>query len=265
MIATALGTGPRVLLLDEPSAGIGAAELGRIADAILRLRERGLGLLVVEHNLRLVRTIADRVIVLDAAVRSPRALRRRSAPIPTCAPRTSGGARSDRLHSPAMKALAAAAAIAVTFALAGCGGNKSATSGRADRGRRSVLEAVGARREHRARRRAGREQMNQGDGIPVGTDRLHVKVKRYDNALSPRIAVANIRHAIADGAVAIVDEGTGVDASWERAKGGRHADRIVYQGAASLVDPKKRPNVFRIVPTDHGIAFRFAEYSPRST
>ena len=66
MIAVALGTGPRVVLLDEPSAGIGAAELSRIADAVLGLRDRGLGVLLVEHNLRLVRTVADRVTVLDA-------------------------------------------------------------------------------------------------------------------------------------------------------------------------------------------------------
>ena len=66
MIATAVATAPRVLLLDEPAAGIGPAELPRLAAAVASLRDRGLGLLVVEHNLRLVRTIADRVTVLDA-------------------------------------------------------------------------------------------------------------------------------------------------------------------------------------------------------
>jgi ABC-type branched-subunit amino acid transport system substrate-binding protein len=35
---------------------------------------------------------------------------------------------------------------------------------------------------------------------------------------------------------------------------------IVYQGGTGLVDPEERPNVFRIAPTDHGIAFRLAEY-----
>ena len=48
------------------------------------------------------------------------------------------------------------------------------------------------------------------------------KIKRYDTGLSARTAVANVRRAIADGAVAIVDEGTGVDASWRIA---RDADR----------------------------------------
>ena len=76
-----------------------------------------------------------------------------------------------------------------------------------------------------------------------------------------RRAVANVRHAIADGAVAIVDEGTGVDASWQRANARRRADRrsSTRAGATSWT-PQTRPNVFRIVPTDHGLAFRFAEY-----
>lgn len=66
MIAAALATQPRVLLLDEPSAGAAAADLERLAALILRLRDEGLAILLVEHNLRLVRSVADRVIVLDA-------------------------------------------------------------------------------------------------------------------------------------------------------------------------------------------------------
>ena len=61
-------------------------------------------------------------------------------------------------------------------------------------------------------------------------------------------------------AVAILDEGTGINASWRLA---RDADRpicITYQGGVDLVDPVERPNVFRIAPTDHGTAFRLAEY-----
>jgi branched-chain amino acid transport system permease protein len=66
MIAAALAARPRVLLLDEPSAGAAPAELARLAALIRRLRDRGLALLVVEHNLRLVRSVANRVVVLDA-------------------------------------------------------------------------------------------------------------------------------------------------------------------------------------------------------
>jgi branched-chain amino acid transport system ATP-binding protein len=66
MIASALATAPRILLLDEPSAGASSAELQRLAEILDRLRAEGLAVLAVEHNLRLVRRIADEVVVLHA-------------------------------------------------------------------------------------------------------------------------------------------------------------------------------------------------------
>jgi branched-chain amino acid transport system permease protein len=63
-LAAALATAPQVLLVDELAAGAGADELDSITQAIGRVRERGVALLVVEHNLGLVRRIADRVLVL---------------------------------------------------------------------------------------------------------------------------------------------------------------------------------------------------------
>jgi ABC-type branched-subunit amino acid transport system ATPase component len=65
-VAIALATQPGFVLLDEPTAGVGAAELPRLADAVLGLRDRGIGVLVVEHNLRFVQTVAARVTVLHA-------------------------------------------------------------------------------------------------------------------------------------------------------------------------------------------------------
>jgi branched-chain amino acid transport system ATP-binding protein/branched-chain amino acid transport system permease protein len=69
MIASALTTEPRVLLLDEPAAGGSAADLERLAELLRSLRDRGLGLLVIEHNLRFVRRVADLVTVLEAGRR----------------------------------------------------------------------------------------------------------------------------------------------------------------------------------------------------
>jgi ABC-type branched-subunit amino acid transport system substrate-binding protein len=103
-------------------------------------------------------------------------------------------------------------------------------------------------------------ELNGNGGVTAGGATVTFRVKRYDDGLSARTAVANVRSAIADGAVAIVTDGTGVDASWQRALNAGVPICIVHDGAASLVDPKRRPNVFRIAPTDHGIAFRFAEY-----
>lgn len=66
MLASALATDPRVLLLDEPSAGASSADLDRLALVLGRLRAEGFAVLAVEHNLRLVRRIADEVVVLNA-------------------------------------------------------------------------------------------------------------------------------------------------------------------------------------------------------
>jgi branched-chain amino acid transport system ATP-binding protein len=52
--------------VDELAAGAGTDELEAVAGAIERIRERGIAVLVVEHNLRLVRRVADRVLVLGA-------------------------------------------------------------------------------------------------------------------------------------------------------------------------------------------------------
>ena len=66
MLATAYATGASVLLVDEPTAGASHLEAERIADLLGSLRDEGLALLVVEHNVRLVQRIADQVLVLEA-------------------------------------------------------------------------------------------------------------------------------------------------------------------------------------------------------
>jgi ABC-type branched-subunit amino acid transport system ATPase component len=66
MLASALATQPRVLLLDEPAAGASSLELDRLVDLLETLRSKGLALLLIEHNLRFVRRVADQVTVLEA-------------------------------------------------------------------------------------------------------------------------------------------------------------------------------------------------------
>jgi branched-chain amino acid transport system ATP-binding protein len=68
MLAAAWAADPAVLLLDEPSAGAAAGDLEALAGLLDGLRADGLGILLVEHNLRLVRRVADRVVVLAAGV-----------------------------------------------------------------------------------------------------------------------------------------------------------------------------------------------------
>jgi branched-chain amino acid transport system ATP-binding protein len=64
-LARALATSPRLLMADEPAAGLNAAEVEKLLDRIARLRARGMTIVIVEHNMDLVMQVADRVIVMD--------------------------------------------------------------------------------------------------------------------------------------------------------------------------------------------------------
>jgi len=64
-IARALGLEPRLLILDEPTAGMVAREATAVVDLIARLRERGVTLMLIEHNMNVVMSASDRVVVLN--------------------------------------------------------------------------------------------------------------------------------------------------------------------------------------------------------
>jgi branched-chain amino acid transport system ATP-binding protein len=64
-IARALASKPNVLLLDEPAAGMNMTESMTLLDTIAKLKGGGITILLVEHNVRLVMGISDRVTVLD--------------------------------------------------------------------------------------------------------------------------------------------------------------------------------------------------------
>ena len=64
-IAIALAQNPRVLLLDEPAAGLSAGEKARLVEALRTLSGRGLTMVLVEHDMQFVGALAERVVVLD--------------------------------------------------------------------------------------------------------------------------------------------------------------------------------------------------------
>jgi branched-chain amino acid transport system ATP-binding protein len=67
-IARALATQPRLLLLDEPAAGMNPQEAVEMVQLISRIRERGLAILLIEHHMKVVMTISDEILVLDHGV-----------------------------------------------------------------------------------------------------------------------------------------------------------------------------------------------------
>jgi branched-chain amino acid transport system ATP-binding protein len=64
-IARALATRPRLFMLDEPAAGLNAAEVDFLLKRLEQIRQRGVTLIVVEHNMDLVMNVAQRVFVMD--------------------------------------------------------------------------------------------------------------------------------------------------------------------------------------------------------
>ncbi len=68
-IARALATGPQLLLLDEPAAGMNPIETAGLMQLIRKIRDRGVTVLLIEHHMSLVMGISDRVAVLDYGVK----------------------------------------------------------------------------------------------------------------------------------------------------------------------------------------------------
>ena len=68
-IARALVSAPKILLLDEPTAGMNPAETQGIVELIYKLRDLGHTIFVIEHKMRLVMTVSDRIIVLDHGIK----------------------------------------------------------------------------------------------------------------------------------------------------------------------------------------------------
>jgi ABC-type branched-subunit amino acid transport system ATPase component len=79
-LARALASDPSVLLLDEPAAGMSTGEADELMALIRNLRDRGLAILLVEHHIRVVMGVSDRVVVLNHGERiaegPPAAVRR---------------------------------------------------------------------------------------------------------------------------------------------------------------------------------------------
>jgi branched-chain amino acid transport system ATP-binding protein len=65
-IAVALAVNPKLLMIDEPAAGLNSSETEELSRIILNLRSRGLTIVLVEHDMKFVNTLCDRIFVLDS-------------------------------------------------------------------------------------------------------------------------------------------------------------------------------------------------------
>jgi branched-chain amino acid transport system ATP-binding protein len=63
-LGCALATDPKLMLLDEVAAGLNPVEIEQVTDLIRRIRDLGFTLLVVEHVMKLIMPVADRIVVL---------------------------------------------------------------------------------------------------------------------------------------------------------------------------------------------------------
>jgi len=63
-IARSLLLEPKLILLDEPTAALGVAQTAEVLDLIERVRDKGLGVVIISHNMEDVRAVADRIVVL---------------------------------------------------------------------------------------------------------------------------------------------------------------------------------------------------------
>jgi len=64
-IALAYGAGAKVLMLDEPAAGLGGEDMARLVDLLASLKEEGIALIVIEHHMDLIMSVTDEIVVLD--------------------------------------------------------------------------------------------------------------------------------------------------------------------------------------------------------
>jgi branched-chain amino acid transport system ATP-binding protein len=68
-VARALATEPKLILLDEPTSGLNDYEIGKFQDILLRVRDMGITMTIIEHHMKFIMGICDEIVVLNFGVR----------------------------------------------------------------------------------------------------------------------------------------------------------------------------------------------------
>jgi ABC-type branched-subunit amino acid transport system substrate-binding protein len=108
--------------------------------------------------------------------------------------------------------------------------------------------------------RLAADEVNKAGGIKVGGKTYGIKLESLDNDLSPSKSLDNIKKAVSDKAIAVIDDGYTVDATYQAALAAGLPILVDYDTNAQLIDPDKRPNVYRIAPADDAMAEHLAAY-----
>lgn len=64
-ISRAMALKPRLLIMDEPAAGLNSFEVSELSRLIMRIREKGISILIIEHNMDLIMNLSDEIVVMD--------------------------------------------------------------------------------------------------------------------------------------------------------------------------------------------------------
>ena len=97
-IARAIATNPKILLLDEPTAGMNSVESVEIGELLTVLRKDGLSILVVEHNIAFVRQFCDRIAVMNFGQKIAEGLPGETLDLPVVREAYLGASGAERLH-----------------------------------------------------------------------------------------------------------------------------------------------------------------------
>jgi ABC-type branched-subunit amino acid transport system substrate-binding protein len=159
---------------------------------------------------------------------------------------------------------AAIAAACLTAVAAGCGGTSSPSSAAVSPYVVYVAAPVStspwiARFEADGAQLAA-DQINAGGGITVGAQKHPVRIRVADDAGSSQQAATVARAAVSAGAAALIIDGVGAGVIADITGPAHLPTFVVFDGGASIVDPVKRPTIFRLAPADKYMTMRLADY-----
>jgi ABC-type branched-subunit amino acid transport system substrate-binding protein len=103
-------------------------------------------------------------------------------------------------------------------------------------------------------------QVNDRNGLALGGRRYRLDVKVLDNGGSPQQAAADAREAVSIHAAALVIDGVGAAAVADVTAPAHLPTFVVFEGGAGIVDPQRRPTIFRLAPADKYLTMRLADY-----